>query len=201
MRRVDRAFEDLRPVAGDQHLRDGNAERLVGRPGRRREGRHRVRRPHVGPDEAGPFMRRIGEVLDLVDQATRHGLGHHLEHVAVDVHLPAVIEAAQSAIFVAPHHERRPTMRAVLVHHPDAPVGVAKDDEILAEHTGADRRAVRVWHLLDKADRGPVAAHQPAHRRIALDSAEQVVFFGGEHVRPRPVLTRVNEVAKKYLGA
>ncbi len=72
-------------------------------------------------------------------------------------------------------------MRAALVHHTDAPLGVAKDDQILAEHARLDRRAVGLDDFLGQANRCPMAAHQLAHRGIALDSTQQLVLLYGQH--------------------
>ena len=62
-------------------------------------------------------------------------------------------------------------MRTIFAEHADAPVGVAKDDEILAEHAHFHRRAVRLGHFLAHQRGQPVAAHHLAHRGIALDAA------------------------------
>ena len=43
------------------------------------------------------------------------------------------------------------------------------------------RRAVGFGHLLDEARGNPVAPHDLAHRAIALDAAQQVIFLAGEH--------------------
>ena len=72
-------------------------------------------------------------------------------------------------------------MRAIFVEHPDAALAVAEHDEILAEKFDLDRRAIRLRDLFRQAGRNPVAPHDLAHRRTALDSAQQIVFFGGHH--------------------
>ncbi len=187
VRRVDRAFEDLRPVARQQHLGDAHARVLGGCPRRRHELGHRVGGAEPAPHHAAPLAHRVGLVPDLVDQAAGRRLRHHLEHVAGDVHLPAVVQAAQAAFLVAAVDERGAPVRALLVEHADAAVAVAEHDEVLAEHARLDRRAVGLAHLLDQAHRQPVAPHQPAHRRVADDTAQQVVLLRGDHgASPRP---------------
>ena len=74
-------------------------------------------------------------------------------------------------------------MRAELAEHADAPVRVAESDKILAEETHANRRSVALDELLGEQRRHPVAPHQRAHRRIALNAAEQLVFLTGQHGR------------------
>ena len=120
-------------------------------------------------------------MLDLLRHAAFGGLRHHLQHVALDVHLPAVVEAAQAALLVAPEHERRATVRAILAEHADAPVAVAKDDEVLAEHPRAHGLAVGFAHFLDEADGLPMPAHELPHRRVAFDTAQQLVLFPSQH--------------------
>ena len=72
-------------------------------------------------------------------------------------------------------------MRAVFVEHADAALAVAEHDEILAEQAHLDRRAVGLGHFLRQAGRDPVAAHDLAHRRVAFDAAQQVVFLRRHH--------------------
>ena len=55
VRRVDRAFEHLRPVARRVHLHDRVADAGLRRPGRRLELPHLVLRPEPCPDETGGF--------------------------------------------------------------------------------------------------------------------------------------------------
>ena len=76
-------------------------------------------------------------------------------------------------------------MRAVLVEHADAAFGVAEDDQVLAEHARVNGRAVSLGDLLDETCRDPVPAHDLAHRGLALDAAEQVVFLAGQHAALR----------------
>src|SRR5258706_1852894 len=72
-------------------------------------------------------------------------------------------------------------MRAVLVHHREAPLAVAPDHEILAEEPCANRRTVRFRDLLREACGHPVAAKKLPHGRVTLDSAEKVVLFAVQH--------------------
>ena len=109
------------------------------------------------------------------------GLRRHLDHVAFDVEFPAVIEAAQPAFLVAREQQRGAPVRAVFVEHAEAALAVAEHHEILAEQAHLDRRAVGLGHLLGQAGRDPVAAHDLAHRRVALDAAQQIVFLRGHH--------------------
>jgi hypothetical protein len=107
-------------------------------------------------------------------------LGGHVDDVAVDVEFPAVIEAAQAALLVATEDQRCTAMQAELGEHAQLAVRIAEDDQVFAQEPGADRRAVLLRDLVREADRQPVAAHDAAHGRVALDAAQQVVLFAGQ---------------------
>ena len=72
-------------------------------------------------------------------------------------------------------------MRAMLIERAQTSLRVAKQDEIQAEQAHAQRCAVRHFDLFGKTRGDPVAAHHPAHRRVAFHAAQQVVFLGGHH--------------------
>ena len=76
-------------------------------------------------------------------------------------------------------------MRAVFVEHAEPALRVAEHHEALAEQLDAHRRAVGLGDLFGQARRDPVAAHDLAHRRVALDAAQQIVFFRGHRRLPR----------------
>ena len=109
------------------------------------------------------------------------GLAAHVQDLAVGIELPAVIETAQPAFLVAAEGERGLAMRAMLAEDPEPAAGVAKDDEILAQKPRAHRRAVGRGDFFGHAGGQPVPAHDPPHRGIAFDTAEEIVLFGGEH--------------------
>ena len=109
---------------------------------------------------------------DLFGQNGVVGLRRAVDDVAFDVDFPAVVEAAQAALLVAAQRERRAPVRAMLVQHADAAGGVAKRHQILAQQPHAHRRPVALGDLFGQTRRYPVAAHQLAHRRIALDPAK-----------------------------
>ena len=72
-------------------------------------------------------------------------------------------------------------MGALLGHQAHAPVGIAEGDEVLAQQPHPHGVAIGLRHLLDEAGGQPVATHHLAHGRIALDAAQQVIFFWGQH--------------------
>ena len=80
-------------------------------------------------------------------RATRR-FRRRVENVAAHVHFPAVVNAAQAALFVAAEEKRRAAVRTVLVEQTDPALAVAKGDEVFTEQAHADRRAVWLGNFL-----------------------------------------------------
>ena len=57
-------------------------------------------------------------------------------------------QAAQAAFFVPPQRQRRAAMHAELIEHADLAVGVAKHHQVFTKKLGAQRRTVRLRHLM-----------------------------------------------------
>ncbi len=138
---VDLALERLQPVAIALHHVDDD---LVRREIQHLEGRQRLRLAlaHVHPDQAGPLHDAIGLGFDLVLEILVLGHVRHVEAVAGNVELPAVIDAAQPALLVAAEEQRGAAVRAAMVHHADAARAVAEGQKLLAQQHEAGRRAV-----------------------------------------------------------
>ena len=86
-------------------------------------------------------------------------------------------------------------MRAVFVEHAEPALRVAEHHEAFAQQFHPHRRAVRFGDLFGKACRDPVAAHDLAHRRVALDAAQQVVFLRG-HIPSRELFSGIGSSLK-----
>ena len=123
-------------------------------------------------------------MLDALRDVAFGGFGRHLDDVALHVELPAVIEAAQPAFFVARVDERGAAVRAVFVEHAEPAFGVAEHHQVFAKQAYALGRAVGLGDFLGQTRRDPVPAHNLPHWGIALDAAEQIVFFRS-HVSSR----------------
>jgi hypothetical protein len=100
---------------------------------------------------------------------------------AADVELPAVIDAAQAALLVAPEVERHAAMRAIFLDEADAALGVAEGDELLAHQLDAHRRPIRLGDLARQTGGDPIAPHRIAHRRSGAGAGDQLVLFLGKH--------------------
>ena len=72
-------------------------------------------------------------------------------------------------------------MRAKLIENADATFRVAEDNEIFAKQANFQRIAIGLGHFFNQAGRQPMAAHDLAHRRIALDTAQEIIFLFREH--------------------
>src|SRR5262249_30871333 len=181
MHRITRVLLALEPVAGNVGDHD-LAEAVL--PGERLPDRQLGRRlrPHIGEQEPGAFLHRIGlggaalaaagiddVIIGLLDDAA--GL----------VHQPAVIIAADAGLLDYAVREVGAPMRAVPVDEAVAPAQVLVEDEILAHQPdGLDRVCVE---LARATDWHPVASQIVAHRRAGADLGEDLVLFSAEHCR------------------
>src|SRR5579875_2023370 len=111
--RVDVAFLELHEIAARDDLRD---VAMTGRGVKdldRREARHLSRRSHVGPDDPASFERRIRFGLDLPSKRRTLRAIREINTRPSNVKLPAVIDTAQAAFFVASPKEMRLAMRTI----------------------------------------------------------------------------------------
>src|SRR5216683_3172467 len=131
VRGVDAAFERLEPVAFLPHFRDVAMALRYLCPLESGGCRHQLARSHIGPDHPAHLGRRISRQLDLVAELL--GLVHLIDAIAVDVVLPAVIDAAQARFLIAPEPQRGASVRAELVDQTDPALAVAKTDETFTQ--------------------------------------------------------------------
>ena len=142
MRGIDLAFDSLRVVA---FLGPARAEDMGLRQVHPVEMRHLallVGRPHIGPEDAAPYRCRVGGQTYLLTEVAVGRFRGKLGAIAVDVELPAVIDAADATFLVAAKKQVRAPMRTVPVDEADPPLSVAKGDKILAEQAHPDRCSV-----------------------------------------------------------
>src|SRR6185437_3987632 len=147
----------------------------------------RLAGPHIGPDHAVALGDLVGDGMDLVLELVFRRHVRHVEALAVDVELPAVIDAAQPAMLVPPVEQRGAAMRTFMVHDADAARTVAPGDQLFAEQHQAHRLAVGL-EVARRDRRNPVPAHQLAHRRARPDAADEIVIGLRQHGGPLPRL-------------
>jgi hypothetical protein len=58
-------------------------------------------------------------------------IGHigRVQHLAIGIKLPAMVDTSQPALFHTPEHQRSRPMRAELIEYSHAPIGTAKRHE------------------------------------------------------------------------
>jgi len=179
VRGVETAFEPLQPVALLNDLADVPVRLQHLCPGEFRQRRDLLGRTHIGPDEAAQFAGRISSYADLVLELVFLRLVHLVDTTAVDGEFPAVINATQPALLVAPEPQRGAAMWTIFVEEPDPAVAVAERDEILAQQPDAHRRTVGPGDLARQQRRDPIATHRLAHRRSRAGSGSAARFPHG----------------------
>ena len=182
VRGVEPAFEGLQPIAFLDDL--GDVAMGLGhlRPGEFRRRRHALGRPEIGPHDAAQLDRRIGGDVDLVLELLLRGLVQLIDAAAVDVELPAVIDAAQPAFLVAAEKQRGAPVRTILVQEPDLALGVAERDEVLAQQPDPHRRASGSA-ISRAAARESNMASWSGHRSIPFHPGDELVFLARQHHR------------------
>ena len=98
MRGVDASLQALKPVALLQHLGGVTVRRGHLGPLEPWHWGFLVDGAHVGPDHVAHFHRGIGLYVNLVGETDR--LVHLVHTVAVNIVLPAVIDAPQTTLFI-----------------------------------------------------------------------------------------------------
>src|ERR1700679_1430283 len=73
-------------------------------------------------------------------------------------------------------------MHAVFFENADLSGTIAEHDQLLAEQRDPKRIRIGGRQLIGSGDGMPVTAHHLAHRRVASDATERLVFRVGEHV-------------------
>src|SRR5262249_53637933 len=143
MRGIDTAFQGLPPVALLPHLLYVAMALRHLRPLEIGGWWHFLCRPHVGPNSSTNLDSGIRCGANLMGEAALGWFIHLVHTLAGHIELPAVIHAAQARLLVAPKPQRHQTVWTELVQQPNAPLGIAKGYELLAQELHADWRAIR----------------------------------------------------------
>src|SRR5205823_2428632 len=186
MRGVDFAFEALQPIA--LALREDDVDLTLRQQGRLdlRQRRRFLALAHIDIDQAVALGDPIRLRLDVALEIRVVGDVRRIDAIALRVELPAVIEAAQAVLLVAPQKQRGAAVRTFVVHDPDPTRGVAERDQSLAEQHQPDRRAIALQFRRHRR-RNPILPHQIAHDGARPD-ADQIfavlTTHGGVLLRP-----------------
>ena len=100
--------------------------------------------------------------------------GGHVDAASFDVELPAVVDAANAALLVAPEPEVGAAVRAMLIDDADAPAVSRNASSSSPMTVSFLRRAVGFGQLLRQQNRQPEPAQQLAHRRARPALREQL---------------------------
>ena len=120
VRGITLAFESLEIIALQETLGDISLiQRHLG-PFIVGKQRHLVPRPEIGIDDAAGFMRGVSSVTQFFPEVAVAGLCWRIKYVAVHVVFPAVVDAAQAALFVAAVEKRGSAMRTTLAEQANA---------------------------------------------------------------------------------
>jgi hypothetical protein len=137
-------------------------------------------------------------VADLRGEIRLARLVRHVDALAVEGELPAVIRAAHPALFVPPEEERRAAVRTELADQSGAPARRAVDDQSLAEQLDALDTVARA-NFRREHDGDPVPAQQCAHRRARTRMREDLVVFAAQH-GPKLLPTALPLKSRRDLG-
>src|SRR5439155_6892194 len=169
---VELAFETLHPIAVP--LEDRNALRVGVEEVRFhvRQRRRLLPRDHVSPDDAVALLAGISPRFDLGLEIALRRFRRHIDALAADIELPAVIDAAQAVFLIAAEEQRGSPVGAGILDQTNLSRGRPKADEVLAEETDTERRTVGPRQLVRPRSRDPVLPHEVPHRCSWADPAE-----------------------------
>ncbi len=110
----------------------------------------------------------------------------HVDAAAVDVELPAVVDAAQSFFFIAAEEQRRAAVRAVVGDQAELVARGPERDQVLAEEAQAHwcRRRVLAARSARKAGsqysrmNAPMGVPGPTRQRSSLSSVDNMAILG-----------------------
>jgi hypothetical protein len=119
-------------------------------------------RAHIGEDQAALLAHRIGQVPHLLWKLAVFWFRRHFQTLASDVKQPAMIRAANPAIFDVAVFQRRSTMRAVQTKQAELAEFVAKQHQLLAKNF---YRLGNIVQVLSGPDYEPVFAKPLTRRR------------------------------------
>src|SRR5690606_9334342 len=113
-----------------------------------RQRRRYLARAHVGPDDATALVRAVRLRVHLVLEIALGGLRGHVNAGARDVEFPAVVDAAQAFLFVAPEEQRGASVGTRVLYEANRAGGCPIGDELLAQELDTHGRAIGRWQLV-----------------------------------------------------
>ena len=184
VRCVDAAFQRLLVIAFHQALRGVEVLCRQAHEFHLRQRRDALLRAQVGPDDASGFVDRVclGANVRIAPHRAAGRFTRHVQQLAGDAELPAVVHAAQPAFLVAPEEQLGQAVRAMRVQQADLPAGVPEGDEVLAHQPNPHRRAIRRRQLLAQKRGLPELPEQATHGSAGADAGEDLIVCRIQHV-------------------
>ncbi len=118
-------------------------------------------------------MRRLH---DVVACAARLHV-RHINALAGSIELPAVIDTAQTAFFIASEVEVGPPMGAARLDKPDPSIRLPEQQEILAHVADTFRPFVDLCDFLRQRNGLPEPPEQIAHRRARAGACQKLIVL------------------------
>jgi hypothetical protein len=177
---VHDVLEDLEPITIEDLAASETVRRAVGDDRalslfenvEARKSGHPIERAHVSEDEAVVLAAGIPRLSDAVLVSTFGRLAGLIETPAGNIEKPAVIAAAQALGLDATVIEGSPPMAAARVEETEPPRSVAKEDQVLSQHS---HRLWEIGELGSDSHRLPVAAEELARGSSRPDGSHSLV--------------------------
>ena len=119
--------------------------------------------------------------MDGVLETAPLGLRRGVDHVAVNVVLPPVVDAPEAApvapVLVPAEEERGAPVRALIRQQADTPFDVPECHQGLSQEADASGRPARLRYLLREERGKPVPPEHVPHRRSGAHTAQELVLF------------------------
>ena len=181
---IDFAFEGLQPVAFLNPHRDVHLILRDQIPFQVRQ-RRRIGgvRAHIGPEHPVSLLTGIGLDPGAFLEAAARRLGRHVGHSAGHIEFPAVVDAAQPAIFVSPKDQRRAAVRTRLVNETDPAFGIPECNQIFPQQPDTFRLPV-LDQVGRRQKRNPVKPEQLSKGRPLPDPDQSFIVFVRKHDFP-----------------
>ena len=175
--RIGGAFEPLQPIAFLHHP-EGHAVFFGSSHELEIGDQRRGALAHIAPNDAAFVFNRIGGVAHFLAEFFVLGLGRLIQAVAFDIEQPAVIEAANAAVFDAAIGEIGAPMRAMEAGEAKPVLVIAKQHQLLGQNF--DRHGIAAdGHFLRRGNGLPIGAQQIAARRARPGPGYEIVLLLG----------------------
>jgi hypothetical protein len=101
-----------------------------------------ILRAHIRPDGATAIYRWVSRDFDLVLKVALGWLRGHIDAITINIELPAVVHAAQAALFIAAEEKACTPVRAIVINEAYVTVGVTERYQLFAQQLGANGWAI-----------------------------------------------------------